>query len=269
MVARTAGKPERLMDLPAGEIQRIVAQSNGVSPSHLSQITDILIQEESALRFSSLPRIALEVALIRTLEVVPALPIEALIEKLDALKNEMAAMDPGTAPPADGFPEASAPSETPASMPGKTNRSQDDALPDSTSGPGPAVPAPAAASCSEDPWEQVVQVISEKTPSLAASLSKCKRVRETESELEIEVHGNGYDFQALNRKKNKTTLAKACRAVYGRAMTVYFVRPEEDTPRETEKPKPKNHLKNEAVQHPLVADAIRIFGGKVVDVKIL
>ncbi|MBW2041150.1 MAG: DNA polymerase III subunit gamma/tau [Deltaproteobacteria bacterium] len=271
MVAKTSKNPRTLVDLPAGEVEQIVETAGEISPAYLNQIIDILLKEESAVRFSSLPRIALEMALVKTLEVIPALPIEALIEKLEALRGEITAGAPKNAPAQAPLPPSRA--ELEPEMPPGPGRNG--TLPPAdaasiadaqASYPEPETrPAPSPG----DPWDRVVQILSEKTPSLAASLSKCKRIRETEAEIEVEVHGNGYDFQALNRKKNKTALAKACQTVYGRTMTVYFVRPEKDNPHHDQKPETQNDIKNKAIQHPLVAEAIRIFGGTVVDVKLL
>jgi len=271
MVAKASKNPRPLVDLPAGEVDQIVETAGEISPAYLNQIIDILLKEESAVRFSSLPRIALEMALVKTLEVIPALSIETLIEKLDALRGEITAGAPKSAP-AQAPPPPSRSETEPTMPPG----------PGSTGGVPPADAASIAESRASypepetrsapspgDPWDRVVQILSEKTPSLAASLSKCKRIRETGAEIEVEVHGNGYDFQALNRKKSKTALAKACQAVYGRTMTVYFVRPEKDNLHHDQKPETQNDIKNKAIQHPLVAEAIRIFGGAVVDVKLL
>jgi len=264
LVAKNSKTPGRLMDLPAAEVEKITAQSQGVSAVYLSQLVDVLMKEESAIRFSTLPRIALEMVLINTLEVVPALPIETLVEKLDMLRKEVALLDVGDR----GVPKVSHPHPAPAMQAEDSGAVSENAVSEGDPLPDTVRESVAAFSTGIDPWERVLHTLSEKNPSLAASLTKCRLVRRTESELEVEVHGNGYDFQALNRKKNKAALAKACESVYERAMTVYFVRPEETAAATPAKPKSKNDLKKEAIQHPLVAEAVRIFGGKVVDIKV-
>jgi len=48
-----------------------------------------------------------------------------------------------------------------------------------------------------------------------------------------------------------------------------LVQPVKKETEDTSKTESKDDLKKQAVQHPLVAEAVRIFGGRVVDVKVL
>jgi len=272
MVTKASKNPTRIMDLPSGEVQQILEQSRGVSHVYLSQICDVLLKEESSIRFSSLPRIALEMAILKTMEVIPALSIENLIEKLDVLKNEMASLGPERGSSNAGLPSTETPSGAESSFPEGPESPASTVPIGSNPAADSPTPVPEAAVIAEavgGPWGQVIHALAEKNPSLSASLTKCRMIRLTESELEIEVNGNGYDFQALNRKKNKTALIKACQAVYGSTTTVNLVQPVKKESQDTSKTESKDDLKKQAVQHPLVAEAVRIFGGRVVDVKVL
>ncbi len=271
MVAKACRESGPLMDLPGGEIEQIQKQAEGVSLFHLRQISDVLLEEEPAIRFSLTPRIALEMALVKALEVVPALPIETLIEKLDTLRQRMLSLASKEAPPPETPLTATGTSEADTSGfdPGKalSRTASPESVPEDDT---PAPPAnPEAGPEPGEPWERVIQALLGKAPSAAGSLSKCRLVRKAGSVLEIEVNGNGYDMQVLNRKKNKTALDKACQAVYGRPMTVRFIQGKKKEAPAPSKETSQNHMKKEAIQHPLVAEAKRIFGGTVVDVKIL
>ncbi len=82
-------KVNKLVDLPSGEVDQLVAQAKTISTEVLNQILDLLFKEEASIRLSAQPKLALEMALIRILQSKPALPIDVLIDKLDILREEM------------------------------------------------------------------------------------------------------------------------------------------------------------------------------------
>ena len=116
-------------------------------------------------------------------------------------------------------------------------------------------------------WQQVIESIAHKNPSLAANLAKCQIIKTTGPSLEIEVPGNGFTLNMIQREKNMVVLKQVCADISGRR-EIRFTSGNtmEDKHR---KKKKDNQLKQKALSHPLVADAIEIFGGKLLDVKIL
>jgi len=87
LVVRMGKKVDKIVDVPAHEISLMTEQVKNVSELFLSQILDALCKEESAIRYSTQPRLAMEMAFIRVFQIRPALPIEILIEKLDKLSK--------------------------------------------------------------------------------------------------------------------------------------------------------------------------------------
>jgi hypothetical protein len=73
----------------------------------------------------------------------------------------------------------------------------------------------------------------------------------------------------LQREKNKTALKYECATYFGEEKDIVLVSLSEP---DDEHPKKKSQndqlLKQKALSHPLVADAIEIFNGKLIDVKI-
>ncbi len=71
----------------------------------------------------------------------------------------------------------------------------------------------------------------------------------------------------IQRENNLTMLKKVCTDILGSSHQLQFTA---DRSTENRNQKKKyNQLKQKAIEHPLVADAIEIFGGKLIDVKIL
>lgn len=89
IVLKVAKQSNNLIDLPKHEIELMRKQTINVSTAFISQIMDILFAEEAAIRFSSQPKIAVEIALLKLLRIEPALSIKTLIEKLDLLQKKI------------------------------------------------------------------------------------------------------------------------------------------------------------------------------------
>jgi DNA polymerase-3 subunit gamma/tau len=269
LVAAFGKKVSKLVDLPAGEIEQLVQQARLVSQGTLNQIFDLLFREEPVVRFSPQPKLALEMALVRLLHAKPALPIDVLIDKLEDLRREiqpaslppdMAARPTHAAKPGEEFSGSSrlqAASDAPET---KLHRPE---------GAGGSVPAPAGlAESSMDNWPQILERIARSHPSLAANLSKCKIKHYSGKTIDIEVPGNGFTLNMIQREKNMAVLSRTVEEISGRRHEIQFSSSStmED---KTRKKKTAKRLKQKALSHPLVADAIEIFDGKLVDVKII
>jgi DNA polymerase-3 subunit gamma/tau len=86
--------------------------------------------------------------------------------------------------------------------------------------------------------------------------------------LEIEVTGTEFTLNMIQREKNLTVLKQISENVFGSRQDIRFSggNPVGEHGR---KKKNDNQLKQNALNHPLVADAIEIFEGKLLEVKIL
>ena len=269
LVASFGKKVDKLVDLPAGEIEQLMQQAGLVSHGALNQIFDLLFREELSVRLSPQPKLALEMALIRLLHAKPALPIDVLIDKLDALRKEML--------PSSHRQEI-------AARPSIASNMEDDLSDHSRMLPtaGASIGEPvrtgtesktvfAPSGPSENPaevWQQIIDNVARKNQSLAANLSKCQIKNLAGQTLEIEVPGNGFTLNMIQREKNLALLKQICAEILGVRHEIQFTTKSnlEDNKR---KKKTANQLKKKAISHPLVADAIEIFDGKLIDVKIL
>jgi DNA polymerase-3 subunit gamma/tau len=186
------------------------------------------------------------------------LPIDALIDKLDLLRREI-----------HNSPRIIHGQQAAAKPPSLKSERHKEA---GHSGSTPQAPAAAddALKNLDATWGRLYEIIAEKNPSLAASLSKCRLTQVSADQVEIEVHDNGFTLNMLQRKKNKAIIEKICRAYFGEQKNVVLVtpfKPEDESPKK--KSQNEHFLKQKALSHPLVADAIEVFDGKLIDVKIL
>jgi len=118
-------------------------------------------------------------------------------------------------------------------------------------------------------WKQISKVISNKNPSLAVNLAKCKLKKIEDHRLEIEVPGNGITLKMIQREKNMAALRQVCADVLGSQKDIQLTPGTGPDDSYQKKKSHDNELKKKALSHPLVADAVEIFDGKLVDVKII
>jgi DNA polymerase-3 subunit gamma/tau len=270
LVAAMGKKVNKLVDLPSGEVDQLVAQAKTISAAELNQIFDLLFKEEASIRLSAQPKLALEVALIRMLQSKPALPIDVLIDKLDMLREEMFAY--GQPQEFAGTPSHSAinakdpsPGSQSKTSPGssKSRAKKSGAETEDTS----ATNSPAENS--NEAWKRISKIVSNKNPSLAANLAKCRLKKIESHRLEIEVPGNGFTLKMIQREKNMAVLQQVCADVLGSRKDIRLAPGTTIDDNYQKKKSHDNELKKKALSHPLVADAVEIFDGKLIDVKIL
>ena len=250
---------EKLIDLPSGELELLVSQVEPVSVGDLNHIFDLLFNAEVAIRLSPQPRLALEMTLIRLLRTKPTLSIDLLIEKLDDLRQEVSSGGPGHQTVAGGHPPRPQAPSAPTGSEAKPDGFGD--------GSETFSPARAPSGNVDSKWQQIGEIISKKNPSLAANLLKCRLKSSVGKTLEIEVPDNGFTINMIQRDNNMALLKKVCTEVYGQRQNIQLTL-NSSLGGHSQKKKENSQLKQKAIRHPLVADAIEIFDGKLVDVKV-
>lgn len=258
LVAKIGRDVKKLVDLPGQELIALEQQAEKHTPLFLNQVFDMLYRQEGSVRYTVQPRLVLEMMFLRLAQLQPALSIDVLIDKIDRLRQEVA----GTGRKVSG----------PAGSGGQAPTGSDP--------PGGAAGPPAAESRSrgqiEDVsdlhqfWDDLLERIAADHPAFGASLKQGARLlRLGEKRVEIEIQGNGFSRTLVQRRKNRGILRDILQEALGRAVEVR-IRAAEGA--ESEKVVKKNEdekRKKEALNHPLVADAVEIFDGKIVDVKLL
>ncbi len=270
LVAKMGKKIDKLVDLPSAEVEQLVKQGEQISAAALNRLLDVLFKEEASIRLSPQPKLALEMAIIRMLQVKPSLPIDLLIDKLDILRQEI--YQGGRNDPSSGRGPT---------IPGKKRRTSQPAEPQPASGDlegseDQAGSAPAAVDATgETPeagsasWARFSEIVSRQNPSLAANLAKCRLKELSDRLLVIEVVGNGFTLNMIRREKNIALLEKVCTEVFGSGRKVKLTAREDLDQGNLKKKNSDTEIKQKALSHPLIADAIEIFDGKLIDVKVL
>jgi DNA polymerase-3 subunit gamma/tau len=256
LIVKMGKKTRKLVDIPAHEIDLMLDQTKNVPKTFLNQLFDLLFKEEPIIEHSSRSKLAIEMVFIRMFQIKPALPIDVLIEKLDHLQKKF--------------------DESLENFIGTANRSSQ---PTSGSVTGTAESTETFVSCHiapvdhdeilENKWEKLLSIFLEKHPSLATNLKNSKIKGLTDNQLEIEVNGNDFNINMVRKEKNVGIIKKVCRDFFGKEIGVIIRTKKITEDKHHQKNSRKVRLKQEALSHPLVTDALEIFNGKIVDVKIL
>lgn len=257
LIVRITEKPAALIDGSEGEIDQLRAQAAEASPERLAQMVRFLFQEESSLRFSRHPRFALEVAFIRMMQVPPSLAIDALVEKLDALRAECEGTDPAEAP---------APKPVGAAPPGGTRA----ARPAPKAGSPEPSPRPETSVAEggdlQKQWERVLEAAAERHPSLAPLLAKASLSLAEGGGLKVAVNGSGFTVKMV--QKNKPTLQALCREILDRDVEILPGKENSPAQEHRRNSRDRSRKKKKALSDPIVTDALDVFNGTIVDVKV-
>ncbi len=263
LVLHAGGDPERLVDLPPGEIDALQGLSRRMSPPELQHILDTLFREEPAMRLSAHPKLALEMVFFNVRQRPPALSIDTLIRKLDDLRREVGGE--GGAPSGGGRPDNSPERGNPSGPQGGLTAG---AAVSAASPPAVAVAEPGEAP-GDSAWQRISALAAERQPSLAANLKKCRLRSLAAGRWEIIPPENSYAASMLRRDKHMALLREVCAEVLGAEAQVAIAADGAAAPAPGVQRERSQARVQQTLNHPLVAEAIDIFNGKLVEVQMI
>jgi len=242
-----------LVDVPAHELTSMQKQVEGISSESINQVFTTLFQAEPGIRFSPQPKLSLEMHFIKLAQLKPVASFDEIIKKLDHLAKKIEP-DYGITQTKEVRQGMQAITAQPTEH--TTEPEQEPALSENLA----------------QTWQQLLDVFSKRYPALIPNLEKATLTKIGKDFLEITVTGNSFYTARLRDKKSMAALQEVCDQFFGRKMKIKIVESGKGVSRKKGKPKESDkakRLKKEALSHPLVTDALDVFNGKVVDVKIL
>jgi DNA polymerase-3 subunit gamma/tau len=253
-IVQTTRSPEKLVELPGQEIALMQERARAVPAAALEHVLDTLFRDEPAVRLSPQPKLAFEMAVFRVLQARPALSIDTLIAKLDDLRREVGGGAPTpaarvTTPVAPAPPAPTSPSPRPDAA---------TAVP-AASEPDTADPAAR--------WQRVTDEVARSQPNLGANLKRCSLKSAGRERVEL-VAATAYVASVLRREKNLALVRAVCAQLFGGSPEIVIAEEGGCSPPANERRERNQTAVQETLNHPLVAEAIDVFSGKLVDVHI-
>lgn len=268
MVVSSVRKPEEILDLSAPELDELRRQANGFSSQDIQRRLTLLIRADGEMAHASFPRLVLEIALLKAATLEPVMPIQELLEKLQTLEGGITRT---TAPPRDSIrmpPAGEQRQQQPTARP--------QPRPAAVSEP-PAPPAPEKTRDGAPPsWERFVSFANEKDPALGSVLEHGSPIRQESGLMEIGFPAGSYYLANIQDTDSIAQLKALAREFTGQETDIRVQSIARETagapPSLAEKKKSdreqrQQKLKQEVNEHPLVREALRIFGGTITEIR--
>lgn len=237
-VAKIAQDPGKIIELPQEDVEAVRKQAEAVDTEQLVMLFDSLSRTLDEMRWSQQQRFTLEAGLIKACSIRPLKPLSELLARLQVLEARLGQGLQG----AGVFMERQAGYGTARST--KT--------PD----------AEAQSRDIEQLWADILSSLKQKKPALHSALRNSRPVSLTRTELSIVLSGTNFEREQAGKREHKELIARIASELLNREVSVRI----DDAGPGAAAPKPKTHRRAPTKQdHPAVIEALRIFGGEVVE----
>jgi DNA polymerase-3 subunit gamma/tau len=270
LVIRSVKKPEEILDLADAELEELRQQAAGFSAQDIQRRLTLLIKADGEMAFASFQRLILEMALLKAALLVPVIPINELIEKIKLL--ETGAVHTPTLPWNAGRPTASGTGD-----PERSESKRATPPPARAAQPPPATPVPKSQPHgSHSDWERFVAFTVEKRPAIGSILEHGSPLKLEPGLMEIGFPAGSYYLTSVQDPDSIKEIQAVAHEFNGAETTVKIkaIIPEtgDSPPSLAEKKKSDREqriegLKQEVAAHPVINEALRLFGGTITDIR--
>ena len=266
-IVKICGKDSPSVNITDSEKEKIFQAVTSLSSGFINTILQILLDEESIVKYSSHTRIAIEMVLLKLLQINPGAQIDNIIAKLDILANQLGSNKTG---PNQLYSKPSAltqgfePLQKPFAKEPLQEKQETPAIRESMPSPGYQADEPPSSEQQKNSrtWKDFLNKIEPVYPFMFALLSKGK-VNQTEtSDIIVELE-NGSSFDKTRLKKTKPELQNICKEFLGKHLTIKLVPGKNKTQPDHKKKEMK--ARQAAFNHPLVVEAKKMFDGEIIN----
>lgn len=112
-------------------------------------------------------------------------------------------------------------------------------------------------------------MLSQEQPTLAVCLKGASLSRTPDHQILIHIPTTQFNIDNINRPNNHARIMQLCGDIFGGGVRVSINTQVQKTGGNAGPGKDSKALKKEAMTHPLVQSTVKLFNGKIVDVKLL
>lgn len=255
LVMKVSNEPQKLVDLTDAELVELKEQADKVSRSTLQQFFHFLLRGEEEIRRSSNPKLVLEMSLLRLVQLPQVMDMDKVIAQMQKLEQRIATGgQPATEPSI---------SEEDLDQPKVSSFNYKQTEEDETADPKAVADSPLAK------WQDLLEKMRQEKPALAASLERVS-VREPKPDvIELDFNGHEFDYEMVKERESFGLLNRVAREIFGEEIKVSLKAGGEEIRRKQRGKTDRQRLQQQkALKHPLVTEALEIFGGEIVEVKV-
>ncbi|MBW1982691.1 MAG: DNA polymerase III subunit gamma/tau [Deltaproteobacteria bacterium] len=250
LVTKMSQQPEKLVDLTPDEMSVVQKHAEKVNIVTLQQYLHFLMRTEEDIRKAADPRLVLEMALLRLVQLPQVMDINELITRMELLEKRLSreGREPsGTKGQRKQAPHS--PAESSTEPPAKV-----DALHE---GEGPRVD-----------WHHFLEHVRQQRPSLAAHLQRVQVSEPEPNNLVLDFGGHHFDYEMVSDSENLALLRSLVQDLYGRNVRITLKEESQEVRRSGRAQTDlQRQLHRQALKHPLVLEALEVFGGEIVEVR--
>jgi DNA polymerase-3 subunit gamma/tau len=246
LVVKISPDPAKIVELPAADIEAIKRQAAAAEAEHLLLLFDSLSKTLDDIRWSPHQRFTFEVGLIKACSLAPLKPLAEVLARLKTLEARLASGHGSNAPLISRIHERSAEYSSKAPV---------------SSSPPP--PAAASSGGHDDAWSRIMNALKSKKPGLASALAHSKLVEMTDTELVISLKGSSFQKDLVEKRENRSVIEDLAAEILSKKVQIKIQLLAEAAKPDTKQKMQKKQKPEE--QDPIVQDALRIFGGEVVE----
>ena len=283
-----------IMERSEGEVQALQAQAQQRSHSDLQRLFRASLAVAEDVGRSTMPRVSLEMGLLRLLELAPATDLATLVQRLDALAAGTPApaappSGPATpssipSPPSTSTSPSPSPSRAPAAVaPPKPAPAPRKAAPVAAA-PSPAAAAPVAAAPAapdsaaagiHEAWRRFVDKVRTVRPAVASVLEHGRLTQYSPEGVEIAFALNTFYWEAARDSDTHALLLKLLHEHFGQTVSLKVV-PLRDgmatglslaESLQKEREVFEDGIKDSALEHDAVRGAVKILGAEIQQVR--
>ncbi|MDP3938484.1 MAG: DNA polymerase III subunit gamma/tau [Deltaproteobacteria bacterium] len=289
VVLVTLEAPEKVIDAPEAELERMRAMVGGVQPETLHALFDLFLQSDQEIELASQPFLVFEMAVLKAAHLRPLLPISELLSRFADLEKGLPASPPpaparapGNVGGGSGKVKSVGPGAPRPSTPAPTRKASDTVPPISDEDISDnddldhALPEEAQEEHASSPWGRYLAHVGARAPLLASILAHGRFAGMDDTTLRVHFRVGLHGDMLGDKAALAAELAKEC---FGRQLKVIAVSAPaegEVTPkkavearrevRERESDR-ERALKKEALEHEAIKQAKRILGGEIKEIK--
>ncbi len=261
LVTRVSPKPEAVLELSKGEVEELATIAAGINPEELIRVMNLLSRLADEMKWTTSPRISLELALVKAAS-RPINTVDEILEGIKGLKDTPAGgMAYGAGAPAASPARAQAPVPEKSVSP-RTIREDADhyAYPESPDKPASDNPA-------VELWARIREEIKKLGKAPLAGKMNAAAPKKLEGSVLSVVEGT-LAFSATD-----LSLIKDAVSTLGLDITVKPVKGGGEKQKSLGEVKQEkiqsrhDKIRQEALQDPIVKSALDLFGGEIVEVE--
>jgi DNA polymerase-3 subunit gamma/tau len=265
LVVKLEGGESPVLHVPEHEVRELMDQAGGVSFEDLHRLFQILLKGEELMARAPFPKVVLEMTVVEMARLESLLPVEEILSRVEHLEHTLSRKGLS----AEGVPKG----------PGEENKGGAEK--------GRLVPAEDEDAASPEPggalgeealrqWQEFLTFVRGENPILASFLIQGSVVHLDDACLEVGFAKGSFALDRVTERDTLQSLEELARrhfkhAVQVKVTSTNFLK----NAKTASKPSAPDggtdlvrHLKKEALDNPVVQEAVEIFQGRVVEVKV-